>query len=174
MRSMFVAAVLAATVVMGGCASGVTRGPGIESQKIGISASNQISAVSLSFTDEAKLKATENLKFNSDELLGHVKRALEANSFLNTTDQSKPSLEVRIKDVRVRSNFTAIMFGFMAGSDSVTADIILKNAAGKQIDQFEVAASYALGGIGGGQDSARLGWLYEKFAEETINELKKQ
>lgn len=174
MKSMLAAAALAATIVLGGCASGVTRGPGVESQKLGISASNQVSAVSLSFTDEAKQKATENLKFNPDELLSHVKRALEANSFLNAADQGKPALEVRVKDVRVRSNFTAIMFGFMAGSDSITADVIVKNAAGKQIDKFEVAASYALGGIAGGQDSARMGWLYEKFAEETVNELKKQ
>jgi hypothetical protein len=171
---MFLAAVLAAAVVMGGCTSGVSRGPGIQDQKLGISNSNQVSSVSLSFTDEAKQKATENLKFNPDELLSHVKRALEANSFLNSADQTRPALEVRIKDVRVRSNFTAIMFGFMAGSDSVTADVIVKNAAGKEIDKFEVAASYALGGLAGGQDSARLSWLYEKFAEETINELKKQ
>ncbi len=50
----------------------------------------------------------------------------------------------------------------------------MKNAAGAEIDRFEVGASYALGGLAGGQDSARMGWLYEKFAEETINELKKQ
>ena len=174
MRAMFAAAVITTAIVLGGCASGVTRGPGMQAQKVGIGASNQLSAVSLSFTDEAKGKAAQNLKFNPEELLSHVKRALEANSFLNAADQTRPSLEVRIKDVRVRSNFSAVMFGFMAGSDSVTADIILKNAAGAEIDRFEVGASYALGGLAGGQDSARMGWLYEKFAEETVNELKKQ
>jgi hypothetical protein len=82
-------------------------------------------------------------------------------------------LEVRVKDVRVRSNFTAIMFGFMAGSDSIKADIIVKSPSGQELDRFEVSTSYALGGLAGGQDSARMGWLYEKFAEETLKELKK-
>jgi putative transposase len=29
----------------------------------------------------------------------------------------------------------------------------------------------ALGGLAGGQDEARMGWLYEKFAEKTFAEL---
>ncbi|HEV7800036.1 MAG TPA: DUF4410 domain-containing protein [Burkholderiales bacterium] len=174
MKSGVVAALLAAALVAGGCVSGVTRAPSIQGQKPGISSSNQLASVSVTFTDDAKQKVTENLKFNPDELLSHVKRALDANSLLNSADAAKPTLEVRIKDLRVRANFTAIVFGFMAGADLVTADIIIKSPAGREIDRFEVAASYALGGIGGGQDTARMGWLYEKFAEETIKELKKQ
>ena len=80
-------------------------------------------------------------------------------------------MEVLVKDMRVRSNFSAVMFGFMAGSDSVTGDVILKDPSGSEMDRFEVSVSYALGGLGGGHDSARMGWLYEKFAEETVNEL---
>ena len=34
-----------------------------------------------------------------------------------------------------------------------------------------VSVAYALGGIAGGQDETRMSWLYEKFAEETLNEL---
>ncbi len=49
---MLAAAVLATAVVLGGCASGVTRGPGMQAQKVGISASNQLSSVSLSFTED--------------------------------------------------------------------------------------------------------------------------
>jgi hypothetical protein len=66
------------------------------------------------------------------------------------------------------------MFGFMAGADLISADVIVKSADGQELDKFEVSTSYALGGIAGGQDSARMGWLYEKFAQETVQELKKQ
>jgi uncharacterized protein DUF4410 len=79
------------------------------------------------------------------------------------------SLAILVKDMRVRSNFSAVIWGFMAGSDSVSADIVLRDPAGKELDRFEVSASYALGG----QDDARMGWLYEKFAEETVQELTK-
>jgi hypothetical protein len=172
MRAVLLAGALAAAFVMGGCTSGVTRAPEILTQKAGISGSKQLSAVSISLTDDAKRKATENLKFNPNELLSHVRRALEARSLLTAdADKSLPALEVQVKDMRVRSNFSAIMFGFMAGADSVTADVIVRSPTGQQLDRFEVATSYALGGIGGGQDSARMGWLYEKFAEETIKEL---
>ena len=93
--------------------------------------------------------------------------------FKEKSESVAPELEIRIKGVRVRSNFSAVMWGFMAGSDYITADVVLKDAGGKEIDKYEVSVSYALGGLAGGQDSARMGWLYEKFAEETIKELKR-
>ena len=42
---------------------------------VALSANNQIASVSLSLTDEAKKKASENLKFNPEELLSHVGRS---------------------------------------------------------------------------------------------------
>jgi hypothetical protein len=63
------------------------------------------------------------------------------------------------------------MWGFMAGADSLGANVLLKDGAGKTLDAAEVGVSYALGGIGGGDDNARMSWLYEKFTEETLKEL---
>jgi glucose dehydrogenase len=78
-----------------------------------------------------------------------------------------------VSNIRVRSNFSAVMWGFMAGNDTITGDIIIKDQNGEVLDQFEVSAAYALGGLAGGQDDARMGWLYESFAEETLKELVK-
>jgi hypothetical protein len=168
--------VVAIALVLAGCASGVTRAPSAAAQRLSIPAYNQFASVSVSLSDAAKAKAVENLKFNPDELLSHVKRALEAKALLlnASADKALPRLEVVVKDMRVRSNFSAVMWGFMAGSDSIEGDIVLIDAAGKELDRFAVSASYALGGLAGGQDTARMGWLYEKFAEETVNELAKQ
>ena len=80
---------------------------------------------------------------------------------------------VEVKDIRVRSNFSAVMWGFMAGDDHIVGDIVVKATDGLEMDRFEVSSSYALGGFAGGQDSSRMGWLYEAFAEETIKELTK-
>lgn len=167
--------VIILALVMTGCASGVKRASNAASDIISLSNSNQIGAVSLSLTEQGKQAAAENADFNADELLDHVKKALTAKSILNDASEKPLSnLEVQIKDVSVRSTFSAIMFGFLAGSDSVLGDVVLKDAEGKEITRFEVSASYALGGLAGGQDGARMGWLYEKFAEETVNELSKQ
>lgn len=166
--------VVATTSLLAGCASAVTRAPGVAVERAGLTTNNQVGSVSLSLTDDARKKATENLKFNQDELLNHVRRALEANSLLNgNPDKPRPTLEVQVKDIRIRSNFSAVLWGVLAGADSVAADVVLKDLAGKEIDRFEVSVSYALGGSAGGQDSARMGWLYEKFAEETLKELTK-
>lgn len=166
--------VVAAAFFLVGCASGVKRAPDAPGSHARVSTPSQIASVSVSLTDEAKKKAGENLKFNPDELLNHVKRGLDANSLLGHNDKALPNLEIQVKDMRVRSNFSAVMWGFMAGADSITADIVLKDLAGKELDRYEVSVSYALGGVAGGQDDARMGWLYEKFTEETLKELTKK
>ncbi|HXU92057.1 MAG TPA: DUF4410 domain-containing protein [Gallionella sp.] len=159
---------------LAGCASGVKRAPDTAGSHARVSTPSQIASVSVSLTDEAKKKVGENLKFNPDELLNHVKRGLDANSLLGSKDKALPNLEIQVKDMRIRSNFSAVMWGFMAGADSITADIVLKDLAGQELDRYEVSVSYALGGLGGGQDDARMGWLYEKFTEETLKELTKK
>lgn len=164
---------LATALLLAGCASGIVR-PGAEGAPAHLSADNQVSAVSLTLTPEARKKSAENLKFNPEALLNQVRRALDANGLLNgADDKPRPNLEIQVKDMRVRSNFSAVMWGFMAGSDSVSGDIVLRDPAGRELDRFQVSASYALGGLAGGQDDARMGWLYEKFAEETVKELTK-
>lgn len=173
--SRTVVSIIAAAFIFGGCASGVTRSPTAPIERPALSSNKQVSSVSVSLTDAAKQKAADNLKFNSEELLNHVKRALDANSLVNgSAGEQRPNLEIQVKDMRVRSNFSAVMWGFMAGADSISADIVLKDPSGKEVDRFDVSVSYALGGLAGGQDSARMSWLYEKFAEETVKELTKQ
>jgi hypothetical protein len=63
------------------------------------------------------------------------------------------------------------MWGFMAGDDHVKGTVDVLNGANSAVDSFEVSASYALGGLGGGQDSARMNYLYEAFSKETANAL---
>jgi len=171
-------AVVSVAFVLGGCASGVTRAPAAlvtpsaSNERASVSAPRQFSSVTVSLSPEAKDKAIDNLKFNQDELLSHLKRALESRSLLNgSTDKALPRLDVVVTDMRVRSNFSAIMWGFMAGADSIKGDVVMTDPAGKELDRFLVSTSYALGGLAGGQDGTRMSWLYEKFAEETVREL---
>ncbi len=152
-----------------GCASGVQHSKVENKQYL---STKPAKAISISLNNEAKAKLNDNLKFDQNALLDHVKRALTAKNLLaESRPDSTNTVEILVKDLRVRSNFSAVMFGFMAGNDSITGDVILKDAAGKELNKFEVSASYALGGLAGGQDSARMGWLYEKFAELAVQNL---
>jgi hypothetical protein len=164
---------LLAVVVMTGCASGVRRADDTPRQAPYFAGSGKVARdVTIALDKNAQAQLSDNLKFSSDRLLSTVKSALGAKNLLaKTPDAALPAIEILVTDIRVRSNFSAIMFGFMAGSDQVAGDVVVRDAAGKELQRFSVSASYALGGIAGGQDEARMGWLYETFAKEMINEL---
>jgi hypothetical protein len=163
-------AIGALVFVLAGCAAGVKQSSLENKQYL---TSQPARKISVNLNDEAKSKLADNLKFNQVALLDHVKRALTAQNLLDEARaDAKNTVEIVIKDLRVRSNFSAVMFGFMAGNDSIVGDVVLKDGNGKELNKFEVSASYALGGLAGGQDEARMGWLYEKFAELTVENLR--
>jgi hypothetical protein len=83
--------------------------------------------------------------------------------------QSDYSIHILVTDFRFRNAANAILFGFLSGSDNIDGVVTLAAPDSKQLAQFTVSASYALGGTGGGANESRLGWLSGKFAELTAN-----
>lgn len=155
-----------------GCASSVTRAPGSSPGGYKVSATNQVTGVTVNLSGEAQEKLKDNLKFDQEELRKHVERALVGASLLNASKKGEvPTVEILVTSIRVRSNFSAVMWGAMAGRDNIQGDIILRDAAGAVLDRFKVSASYALGGLAGGQDNARMGWMYEEFAKQAVQEM---
>jgi hypothetical protein len=173
MKRFFVAAAFLPLMLLGACSSGITpaeRGELATPQFA--AADKKAKAVTLSLSAEAQKQLPDNLKFNQDTLLATVRRSLEAKQLLvaGTTDPL-PSIEIVVTSIRTRSSFSAVMFGFMAGDDHIKGNVIVRDAAGAELQRFGVQASYALGGLAGGSDEARMNWLYETFAKHTINEL---
>lgn len=97
----------------------------------------------------------------------HIVAAMKASKLYDKNAQD--SVRVTINSIRVRSTFNAVMFGFMAGSDNIDGIVQLLDEQQKPLASFDVKASYALGGFGGGQSDARLGWLRDKFATLTVD-----
>ncbi len=150
-----------------GCAGEVKRqGNLVAPEKLSVQKYKQ---VTVSLDDKAQSQLSDNVQFDPDRLRDTIQRVMKAKGMIAPNAQDK--LDIKITDIRFRSNFSAIMFGFMAGSDHVTGTLKPLDPADKPLDTFEVSASYALGGLGGGQDDARMGWLYDKFAELTVKEL---
>jgi hypothetical protein len=167
-----VAVLPAVLLLVSACASGVTRPADMASLKPALMGMQKAGEVTLTLNPEAQKLATENMTFNQDTLLAAVRRALETqNALTRQVDGSLPKVEVVITSVRTRSAFTAIMFGFMAGDDHINGDVIVRSPSGAELQRFSVSASYALGGIGGGQDGTRMNWLYETFAKHLVEEL---
>ncbi len=106
----------------------------------------------------------EFIKFDQNVLKNEILGRLKAENLMDAPQATNYTIEVNIDSVRVRPTGVAVMFGFMAGSDSIKGRVDLKN--GEQvINSFNVDASYAAGGLAGGFDGTRMVWLYQKFAE---------
>jgi hypothetical protein len=169
-RAIKLAAALAFVALLGACASGVQRmdsAPvaGVAAPKV----ESNVKAVNLWLNDDAKKLVAENIKFNQETLRTTVERSLNAQNMIKA--DSGQTLDIEITGFRTRSAFTAVMFGFMAGNDNVEGIVSVKDASGRVLKKAKVNASYALGGLAGGQDDARMNWLYEEFAKHTVAEV---
>ena len=164
-------AVLVAAV--SGCASGVKRADESAGRPAYFAGGGRLAGdVTVSLNQEAQGKLADNLKFDQQKLLATVRRALEAKNLLaKAQDVTLPKIEIVVTDIRVRSTFSAVMWGFMAGNDTVSGEVIVRDPAGQDLQRFTVSASYALGGLAGGQEETRMNWLYETFAQHTVEEL---
>lgn len=166
------AAALLALIVTA-CSSGVQRAPEAELQQPQFDEpGEQAGSLTIDLSEEARKDVVDNLKFNQDTFDQTIRRALDANNLLaEPSDDTLPGIVVTVTSVRVRSSFTAVMFGFMAGNDHIDGDVTVRGPDGGTLQQFGISAAYALGGLAGGQDSARLDWLYEEFAKRLTQEL---
>ncbi|HEX5056563.1 MAG TPA: DUF4410 domain-containing protein [Gammaproteobacteria bacterium] len=114
--------------------------------------------------DERKAVRTDQLKLDAN-----IQSYLTGRGIYDST--SKNRIEVLVNKIHIRNTFNAVMFGFMSGSDNIAGTVSLKDADGRELSSFDITASYALGGGGGGQDDARLGWLSEQFAKLTVDSI---
>ncbi len=160
-------------IVLAACATNVTRAPEAALQQPQFNEPGQkAGSLSIGLSSTAKKDLTDNLKFNKDRLRETIIRALEIDDLMSTApDSSLPAIEVTVTSVRVRSSFSAVMFGFFAGNDHIDGEVAVRDSGGNELQRFSVSASYALGGLAGGIDSVRMDWLYENFATLVVNEL---
>lgn len=171
-------AALAAVSLLIGCASGSKRPDGSQStvisQKTFVTPTNQITSTKISLSPNVNEKHGDLVEngFSQADLLQKLNDALKSKNLLDSTSQKQNlALEVVLQKIRIRSTANAMLWGFMAGSDYITADVLLKDAKGVEQDKFQIETSYALGGLVGGVASVRINWLYDSFSSEVLKEL---
>lgn len=173
-RNLLPALLLASLALgLGACASSAKRSAGFPAAgTYAVSTQNKLGAVTVDLSPAAREKLKDNLKFDQEKLRAHLERALAAYDVLALDQKGRiPALAITVTDIRVRSNFSAVMWGALAGADSIDGEVSIVDPQGQVRDRVKVSASYALGGIAGGQDDARMGWLYESFAKEAVKVL---
>lgn len=163
-RRVFIA-ILVSVFVLGGCSTTVKRPESVSADKPVVKA---LQSVEVTLSDQAQEQLSDNVKFDVKMLNSTLERSLNANKLID--EEGSFHLRVVVDDIRVRSTFNAIMWGFMAGDDHLRGDVIILDLEGKAVYQFRPEVSYAFGGLAGG-DSTRMNYLYESFAEAVVEEL---
>jgi hypothetical protein len=161
-------AVLGVSILLAGCAGTIKQDHRFQGDVSRLEGVSQV--VALMSPDAAKLQA-DNPQFNREELAARLRTRLESRNL--TAPAATHRVEIVVTDIRVRGAFAAIMFGFMAGNDHVTGHVRVQDPTGRTLRSFEINANYAFGGVAGGQDSVRMSWLYDKFADLAAEELEK-
>jgi hypothetical protein len=160
------AAVLIATLA--GCASQVTRQPEATTTVEPVRALTSFE-IEISPASKAAMADAETQKFDLVVFRGVIQRTLDAAKLVSPDGDFK--LTVTIDQLRIRSTFNAVMWGFMAGTDQLDGTATVARLDGRPAGSFKVGTSYGLGGFAGGQDSSRVAWLYEEFAKVLTQEL---
>jgi hypothetical protein len=167
MQKRIYSLILVFVFILGGCSTAVKRPAGYEDQPKPVV--KALSNFNVTLSENAKSQLPDNAKFNKNELHSTLERTLESLDLL--APDGSFTMNVVVDDIRVRSNFSAVMWGFMAGDDHLQGDVSILNEHGESVYEFRPEISYALGGFAGGMDSARMSYLYEEFAEVVAKEL---
>ncbi|XDD53657.1 hypothetical protein AB3N62_14385 [Leptospira sp. WS4.C2] len=123
----------------------------------------------VAYLPEANEEIKETEVFNEANFLNYYKAKLKEKGVFS--DKAKETIEIKVNDVRFRSEGVAIWIGSLAGTDSINLDLTIKDAKGNIIDQHNISISYGLGGFVGGPNSARSDYFYEKITQLTLQQL---
>ena len=156
--------IVVALLLLPGCASQITKPA--EGMKPEVRA---LRHVTVETSPQAVQKVADDVAFDVDALSVALQEALASRQLVALDGDF--DLKVVIKDVRVRGTTSAVWLGFMAGDDHLIGDAIVLNRDGEEVYRYTAEASYAMGGLAGGDDSVRLKWLYDKFSEIVSEEL---
>ena len=155
-------------VLLTGCAATVKQDARVYGD---VSRLEGVTQVVASLSPDAAKQQVDNPQFNREELALRLRHRLEAKGL--TAPSATHRVEIVVTDIRVRGAFAAIVLGFMAGDDHVTGRVRVLDPAGRALRSFEIHATYAFGGVAGGQDGVRMNWMYDKFSELAAAELEK-
>jgi hypothetical protein len=167
LRGIGLVLALFTSLLFTGCASSVKLDSNVVHAPLQVEG---VSRVELSLSPEASKQLGDNKKFDPEQFSGYLSRKFDSKGLLN--EASLYQTEVIITDLRLRSSFSAVVFGILAGSDYITGNVRLIDPKGRVVRTFEVSASYLLGGVAG-FDGIRIDWLYDRFAELALVEISK-
>ena len=162
-----IALIFAASLALAGCGGTVTRADSAPAASAPL-AGKKTRPATLVVSPAARAKLADSTAFRWENMVDNINRHLENAGMVG--DDAPYTLSVTLTDARVRSNFASVVGGFLTGEDFLAGTVELRTAQGQPVHTFEVKAEY--GGLAGGQEASRTIWMYEKFSELVVDELR--
>lgn len=88
---------------------------------------------------------------------GHLRGELsKENKLAAKDDATAAQVDVKIVSYRMRSGFSRMMFGVLAGKDGIDSEVTIKDAKTGQLLGASTVSSYNVMAVGGEEDVARM------------------
>lgn len=149
-------------ILISACSSNV-RVADLPNQPAG--SDQQYGVIEIRLADKVSEDEAKTIRVGQLELKENLVHFLKKRKLFD--ESSKNRIDVEITHIRIRHAANAIFFGAMAGADTLDGTVRLYDPNGASLGEFDINASYALGGWGGGRNGKRFAWLSREFAELT-------
>ncbi len=182
--------VLVAVIGLAGCAGSVIFGhtigeerpigpeqsaakeqPNPPSRQAPDSVARTVKVVTISVDPQAKEKLAADSRFKQDGLRAAVEGELRARHVFNDGDaRASRTVEIAIDDFDARPTSNAVVFGYTFAAGVLAANIKVRDADGKDMEDFRIEANAHLASRAS-EDANPLGQLYRRFATLTVDHL---
>jgi hypothetical protein len=166
-RSLPIVVSLAALLLCAGCSAvsgGIKAPANLPSGPSAITSGKQIGSVAVSL-DAQNLTPEVTQVAESYEVTRILdNRVREQRSAKGMASGGSIKVDVKVIGMRLRSNGTAIWWGFMAGGDWITVDVSVSEK-GRPVKNFQTGTGTALGGFIYGGRSTRVGRMMKTLSE---------
>jgi hypothetical protein len=131
-----------------------------------------LKAVTVTFTPAAQQKIAAEPQFQQAMLLTTIENDLRAHNLLAANDpHARGTLAISIEDFATHPTSNAVVFGYVLGTGTLTANMEMRAAAGEDPKDTRVTAeSHVAKSVNGGQANP-FEPLYRRFAAATVNSL---
>jgi hypothetical protein len=131
-----------------------------------------LKAVTVTFTPAAQQKIAAEPQFQQAMLLTTIENDLRAHNLLAANDpHARGTLKISIDDFATHPASNAVVFGYMLGTSTLTANIEVHTAAGKDSRDTRITAESRVAKSANGGQTNPFDPLYHRFAAATVSSL---
>ncbi|WP_144394645.1 hypothetical protein [Pleionea sediminis] len=159
-------------VLLCSCSKNVITDPKQTNSGSQISRAQAISTIDLKLGKNVKAKIKdEEVDFSQRQFKRYIQQYLGKFDLYDQSNSTGVVVEVTITHMRVRSYLASAALSYGSGPDFMRGTVVVKNAQGNLLSQFEVNVVYGKSGIFSGGQEKRLLWLKRAFSQQIALQL---